>query len=46
MAILSNNQHIGKYEVTRLIKENNISKDEGLVIVDNFVRHYTAAGVQ
>ena len=23
MAILSNNQHIGKYEVTRLIKENN-----------------------
>ena len=31
MAILSNNQHIGKYEVTRLIKENNISKDEGLV---------------
>ena len=23
MAVLSNKQHIGKYDVTRLIKENN-----------------------
>ena len=28
------------------ISERHISKDEGLVIVDNFVRHYTTAGVQ
>ena len=28
------------------ISERHISKDEGLVIVDNFVRHYTTTGVQ
>ncbi len=28
------------------ISEGHISKDEGIVIVDNFVRHYTTIGLQ